>query len=511
MGESLIRSGNDRLDSWKEIAEYLGRDVRTVLRWEREKGLPIRRVPGGKRQAVFAYRSEVAAWLKSGAGDQAPGVREAVASRDADREPNAVTSRSAASVLESEVDAYNRESPLPAHPVLAFPVRARESDTTAAGIPDQETRDRPNAAPKRVIRGWIMAGLVVVIPLAAAGYWAARPWPAPRILNYTQLTHGASVGPGPILTDGAQLYFNGNAGTGCSVDQVPVTGGRPALLAAGFCPANISPDGSQILAVADVISETERPMVILPLPSGSPRPLGVSGEAGAWSPDGGTIAYAYRDAVYLSNRDGGHSRKLATLPGLIRDVRWAPDGSLLRVDVQETETRSTGLWEVAPDGKGLRPVIPERIDSLLGVGFGWTPDGEYFFFSASLKNRLETWTLRERKVLWWKAAAKPVRLFDVPMDFGAAVSSRDGKQLFCTGQYQARGARALRSGFPPVPAVAGRNFGGRQRTPAIDPSSARDLYAALVARRPCHRLRGPPFRRSEPLEDLPRIRDRRQS
>ena len=34
-----------RLDSWKEIADYLGRDVTTVIRWEKEKGLPVHRLP----------------------------------------------------------------------------------------------------------------------------------------------------------------------------------------------------------------------------------------------------------------------------------------------------------------------------------------------------------------------------------------------------------------------------------------------------------------------------------
>jgi hypothetical protein len=53
-----------RLDSWKEIAEYVGRDVRTAIRWERERGLPVHRVPGGRRGAVFAYRHEVDEWLR---------------------------------------------------------------------------------------------------------------------------------------------------------------------------------------------------------------------------------------------------------------------------------------------------------------------------------------------------------------------------------------------------------------------------------------------------------------
>ncbi|MGH9788107.1 MAG: hypothetical protein ACRD4U_05335 [Candidatus Acidiferrales bacterium] len=55
-----------RLDSWKEIADYLVRDVRTVIRWEKDKGLPVHRVPGGKRHAVFAYPAEIDAWLASG-------------------------------------------------------------------------------------------------------------------------------------------------------------------------------------------------------------------------------------------------------------------------------------------------------------------------------------------------------------------------------------------------------------------------------------------------------------
>lgn len=54
----------DRLDSWKEIADHLKREVRTVSRWERERGLPVHRTPGGRRGAIFAYRSEIDAWLK---------------------------------------------------------------------------------------------------------------------------------------------------------------------------------------------------------------------------------------------------------------------------------------------------------------------------------------------------------------------------------------------------------------------------------------------------------------
>jgi hypothetical protein len=51
-----------RLDSWKEIAEYLRRDVRTATRWEAQ-GLPLHRVAGGKGRSVFAFTNEIDAWM----------------------------------------------------------------------------------------------------------------------------------------------------------------------------------------------------------------------------------------------------------------------------------------------------------------------------------------------------------------------------------------------------------------------------------------------------------------
>jgi TolB-like protein len=65
MGDSPARQTPDhRLDSWKEIAAFFGRDERTVRRWEKERGLPAHRVPGGARGGVFAYTNELADWLK---------------------------------------------------------------------------------------------------------------------------------------------------------------------------------------------------------------------------------------------------------------------------------------------------------------------------------------------------------------------------------------------------------------------------------------------------------------
>jgi non-specific serine/threonine protein kinase len=52
----------DRLESWKEIATYLGRSVRTARRWEAEEGLPVHRHMHRALGSVYAYRSELDAW-----------------------------------------------------------------------------------------------------------------------------------------------------------------------------------------------------------------------------------------------------------------------------------------------------------------------------------------------------------------------------------------------------------------------------------------------------------------
>lgn len=57
------------LSSWKEIASYLGRSVRTVQRWEKELGLPVRRPSSRESSSVVAFPEQIDLWLKSiGAG-----------------------------------------------------------------------------------------------------------------------------------------------------------------------------------------------------------------------------------------------------------------------------------------------------------------------------------------------------------------------------------------------------------------------------------------------------------
>jgi tetratricopeptide (TPR) repeat protein len=77
---------NQRIDSWKEIAAFFGRDERTVKRWEKERGLPVHRLPG-ERGGVFAWSLELTAWLNSASGKSEPAAPPATAAPEPLPEP----------------------------------------------------------------------------------------------------------------------------------------------------------------------------------------------------------------------------------------------------------------------------------------------------------------------------------------------------------------------------------------------------------------------------------------
>jgi TolB-like protein/tetratricopeptide (TPR) repeat protein len=60
-----VKPALDRLDSWKEIAAYLKRDVTTVQRWEKREGMPVHRHLHDRMGSVYAFSSELDAWVQS--------------------------------------------------------------------------------------------------------------------------------------------------------------------------------------------------------------------------------------------------------------------------------------------------------------------------------------------------------------------------------------------------------------------------------------------------------------
>ena len=73
------------LNSWKEIAAYLERSVRTVQRWERDLRMPIHRIGKGKRAPVYASVRELKFWLSTSGIPGQPELRAKVQAITANR------------------------------------------------------------------------------------------------------------------------------------------------------------------------------------------------------------------------------------------------------------------------------------------------------------------------------------------------------------------------------------------------------------------------------------------
>jgi TolB-like protein len=144
-----------KLVSWKEIATYLGREVRTVQRWEETEGLPVHRHEHLKKSTVYAYPGELDTWFKK---------RQPVDDPEAD----------AAFVPEADVADPDSE----AGNGGAAAITVDQSDVTPHPSPRIEPERPP--PPKR-------QGLAIMLASAAilclVGYGAYRLWLKTHILT----------------------------------------------------------------------------------------------------------------------------------------------------------------------------------------------------------------------------------------------------------------------------------------------------------------------------------------
>ena len=64
LGTPSVKPALDRLDSWKEIAAYLHRDVTTVQRWEKREGMPVHRHLHDKAGSITTVEQEARAGVR---------------------------------------------------------------------------------------------------------------------------------------------------------------------------------------------------------------------------------------------------------------------------------------------------------------------------------------------------------------------------------------------------------------------------------------------------------------
>jgi Tol biopolymer transport system component len=302
MGEPLPdtppskRTSEDRLDSWKEIAAYLGRDVTTVQRWEKREGMPVDRHLHGRMGSVYASRAELDAWASSRNLRAAQGNGNAVTSLN----PPAPSPSSA---ISTSLAGWRLVLPLAAVAVaLAIGAylwfqktdyfwRNPISDARFQTVTDFDGAEQAAAVSRD---GHFVAFLsdrdgqmdVWVTQVGSGQFHNLTHGSAPELVNPSVRTLGFSP-------DGSVVTFwvrkkNGSSGGDISIWAVPTLGGEPTPYLEGVAEFDWSHDGSRLTY------HTPGPGDPLFVSDGSQRaddrriftaPAGLHSHFPLWSPD----------------------------------------------------------------------------------------------------------------------------------------------------------------------------------------------------------------------------------
>jgi Tol biopolymer transport system component len=242
-----------------------------------------------------------------------------------------------------------------------------------------------------------------------------------------------------LVTDGTRLYFSEYVNGHSLLRQVSTTGGETAPVPNSLSSTDVNDFNaarSELLVKGGAEgSEMEGSIWVLPVPAGTPRPVGnILAHAAAWTPDGLHVVYATKSTLYVSNADGSDSHELITVQGIPFAPRFSPDGRRLRFTIRDPNQRSSSLWEVSADGKGLHPLLPGWRTPPEEFGGNWTPNGDYFVFESTQNHLQNIWGLREGSSWFHKAGAEPAQLTVGPLMFSNPTPSLDGKKIFVIGQ-----------------------------------------------------------------------------
>jgi Tol biopolymer transport system component len=371
----------ERIDSWKDIATYLGRDARTIIRWEKEKGLPIHRISGGQRHCVFAYRHELEAWLAR--QDHPNGVNQPL--------PNGNGSIAV--------------SPTP-EPLKIFP-----ADT----LPRATRRWKPAI--------YSVAGFLAALLLMAAAYrFEDRQFSfqTPQIAGQQQLTENGEEKQG-LVTDGRNLYFGQEQNGWFALAKMPIDGGPIRILwtpQANIRPVDLSPDGRQLLVFAYRGVERERELWIVPLNSGEPQRLpNITAHSAAWEPNGKSIAYATGQGIYLTTEDGAATREIGSFAAVPDALHWSKDGERLRFLLLDAATQRPSYWELAStDGMATTTLrfLPSSMERYGDWAQATRKDSNFLIGEADHLGNPTVWLVQHGR-RWWES---PIQMFQLHLGLG---------------------------------------------------------------------------------------------
>jgi Tol biopolymer transport system component len=328
---------DDRLDSWKEIAAYLKRDVTTVQRWEKREGMPVHRHLHDKTGSIHASRAELDAWTRS---RNLPPVQQ-----NAPQPPaNAVPSEPLALVADSQ---SQRRRPLVRLQFLVLPAIALA--VFAAGL---------------------------ILWLQRTDHFWRNPVANAHFRTVTEFD--GSEQSVAISRDGHIIAFLSDRDGPMDVWVTQVGSGEfhnlthgkiqglanPLIRALGF-----SPDGSLVTFWARNPGASGDPHIgvwAAPILGGEPRPYLQGVAEFDWSHDGSRLAYhtpGPGDPMFVSSgaRLSGGKAIFSAPAGLHSHFPlWAPDEAFIYFVHGELPDK-LDIWRIHPDGG-----IPERITSQAG-------------------------------------------------------------------------------------------------------------------------------------------------
>jgi serine/threonine protein kinase/Tol biopolymer transport system component len=286
---------------------------------------------------------------------------------------------------------------------------------------------------------WIWAmGVAIAVVFAVAGILGKalfeRATAPPRVVRIEPLTSdgrvkGNEIGPTPLVTDGERIYFTELVGVVPLLSQVSASGGETLTAPAPFPqinPTSISADGSSLLMGGTTAYAEDMPFYAVWLPGGTPRRLDdFEARDAAWSRDGKQLVFGIGADLYLASSDGIDARKVVTAERAIFWPRVSPDGKLIRFSTGSIK-EDRKLWEVGPDGTGLRELAAGVPDACCG---DWSPDGKEFYFQGLADGLSSIWALAS-------SSRNRVQLTSGPLSFRTPAVSPAGKKIFVVGEEQ---------------------------------------------------------------------------
>jgi Tol biopolymer transport system component len=313
-------SANGRLDSWKEIADYLKRDVRTAIRWEKERGLPIHRVPGGKRQAVFAHQQEIDAWMGSqtkSPSEQAEGRKDIFA-----RLGRRTLAISAACLL------------------LMIGIGGWLSRSTKASV------IRPVSFNQVTDDGRLKTTLRT---------------------DGTTLYFTAAEGARSILMTAPV--------SGSPISRIDTPFNNVSL-------QDLSRDGKTLLLVSYEGIWLEGPLWTMPTQGGKPHRVGEAVCTFArWSPDNSKIACARGTTLTVMNSEGGNERNVEVSALPVGPLLWSPDGRRLRFVLEQATEHIRSQWEIDTSEGAAAQARALAFGNNCCWDWTWTRDSKKFVYT----------------------------------------------------------------------------------------------------------------------------------